>query len=214
MKKLLIFDLDGTLLDTLDDLKDSVNYALNKHNFPERSREEIRNSVGNGFAHLVSTSLPCGAGNVETVLRDARAYYKTHFCEETAPYEGILDMLEKLKAHDYALAIVSNKPNEMVLSLQKRFFSGLIIYAVGEKEGVARKPAPDSVFAAMRHFNASNKDTVYIGDSEVDLETAKNAGIESLIVGWGFRTKQELEAAGVTKILPNAEALYRKILSL
>ena len=151
MKKLLIFDLDGTLLDTLDDLKNSVNYSLNKHNFPERSREEIRNSVGNGFAHLVSTSLPCGAGNVDAVLRDARSYYKIHFCEETAPYEGILDMLEKLKAMDYGLAIVSNKPHEMVLSLQQRFFSELIDYAVGEMEGVARKPAPESVFAAMEY---------------------------------------------------------------
>lgn len=213
MKKLLIFDLDGTLLDTLKDLRNSVNFALRKCKYPERSMEEIRHSVGNGFRHLVATSLPA-ASDAEPVLQAARAHYQTHYCEKTIPYEGIMDTLDKLKAMDYTLAIVSNKPDAIVQALHHRFFSGTVSYAAGETVGIPRKPAPDAVFAAMRHFNASKEDTVYIGDSEVDYETAENAGVKSIIVGWGFRTQQELQTVGIPKIIPKTDMLFDEITSL
>lgn len=211
MKKLLIFDLDGTLLDTLDDLRNSVNYALKLYNYPERTLEQIRNSVGNGFARLVSTSLPEGAANGEDVLKNAREYYAEHFCVETKPYDGILPLLGRLKAEGHRLAIVSNKPDEMLQSLYRRFFSELVEYAAGEIVGIPRKPQPDPVYRAMAYFGMEKQDTVYIGDSEVDYQTSINSGVKPIIVGWGFRRESELRAAGVDRICADMNQLYDMI---
>ena len=211
MKKLLIFDLDGTLLDTLDDLRNSVNYALKLYNYPERTLEQIRNSVGNGFARLVSTSLPEGAADGEAVLKTARGHYAEHFCVETKPYDGILLLLAQLKAEGHRLAIVSNKPDEMLQSLYRRFFSELVEYAAGEIAGIPRKPQPDPVYGAMAYFGAEKQDTVYIGDSEVDYQTSINSGVKPIIVGWGFRRESELRAAGVDRICADMNQLYDMI---
>lgn len=209
--KLLIFDLDGTLLNTLEDLRNSVNYALKLHNYAERSLEEIRNSVGNGFGKLVGTSLPPEATDYEAVLRDAREHYRENFSVFSRPYKGILSLLEELKNYDYHLAIVSNKPHEMIQSLHQKFFSSIISYAVGEIEGVPRKPSPQPVYCAMKYFGAAKEQTVYIGDSEVDYKTAQNAGVTPIIVNWGFRTPDELRSFGITDPVENVEQLMERI---
>ncbi len=213
MKKLLIFDLDGTLLDTLADLRFSVNFALKKFGFPLRSTEEIRNSVGNGFKVLVSTSLPrdCSEEICGAVLAEARAYYKEHYHDQTKPYEGILELLHILNAEGYPLALVSNKPDPMVKCLHELFFSDLISYAAGEISGVPRKPAPDGVWRAIDFFGYDRSKAVYIGDSEVDVLTAKNAGLPCFTVTWGFRTKEELLAADAEIMCDSPEELYNAI---
>ena len=207
MKKLLIFDLDGTLLDTLEDLKSAVNFSLKKFGFPQRTTEQIEKSMGNGFRHLVSTSLPdsCGEDTLEAVLSLAREYYREHFHDATCPYEGILPLLEELKRESYPLCIVSNKPHPMVRCLRELFFRDLVAYAVGEIPGIQRKPDPEAIFAAMVHFNRT--DAVYIGDSEVDIRTAENAGIPCISVGWGFRREADLRAAGAITVCATAEEL-------
>lgn len=192
MKKLLIFDLDGTLLDTLADLRSSVNYALKKFGFPERNMEQVRKSVGNGLKYLMATSLPdgCPDETVDKALEVLRSFYREHYHDQTRPYPGIMPLLQQLKAEGYPMAVVSNKPHPMVAQLHSLFFADYISYYAGEKPGLARKPAPDAVLQAMTHFQAT--DAVYIGDSEVDVLTAKNAGLPCLCVTWGFRTQQEL----------------------
>ena len=210
--KLLIFDLDGTLLNTLEDLRNSVNYALKLYNYPERSLEEIRNSVGNGFGKLVRTSLPPDTGDYDNILTAARAHYRENFCVYSHPYDGIPALLKELKAIGYQLAIVSNKPDEMLQALHQKFFASLIPYAAGEIEGIPRKPSPEPVYRAMGYFDVPKEQTVYIGDSEVDFKTALNAGVTPIIVNWGFRTADELGSSGVTDMVENTEQLMKRIM--
>lgn len=200
MKKALVFDLDGTLLDTLGDLRGSVNYALKKYGFPERTTEEVRNFVGNGLKMLIIRALPRNAGEtlVNAVLAEMKAYYAAHCTVLTTLYDGIIEALSALKAEGYPMAIVSNKADALVQQLRAYYFEGLIAVAAGESEQNARKPAPDMVFSAMRALGVSQ--AIYIGDSEVDIQTAKNAGLPCLTVGWGFRTDAELTAAGAKAI--------------
>lgn len=211
MKKLLIFDLDGTLLDTLEDLKNAVNFSLKKFGFPIRTTDQIENSVGNGFKYLVCTSLPrpCDEETVEAVLAQAREYYKSHFHDVTRPYDGIMPLLERLKREGYPLCIVSNKPDPMVKCLRELFFHDLIGYAVGEIPGINRKPDPEAIYAAMVHFGCT--DAVYIGDSEVDILTARNAGIPCISVSWGFRREAALREAGASVICNTMDDLYTAI---
>ena len=211
MSKLLIFDLDGTLLDTLEDLKNAVNFSLEKFGFPTRSTEEIEKSVGNGFKHLVSTSLPqsCNDETLDKVLALAREYYKEHFHDFTHPYEGVIELLMRLKQEGYLLAIVSNKPHSMVKCLRELFFQDLVPYAAGEIIGIKRKPDPEGIYSAMVHFG--RKEAVYIGDSEVDILTAQNAEIPCISVSWGFRRKRELKEAGASVICDTIEELYQAI---
>ncbi len=213
MKKLLIFDLDGTLLDTLSDLRSSVNYALRKFGFPTRTMEQIRNSVGNGLKFLVSSSLPsrCAEEKIEAVLAKVRKYYGEHYHDDTRPYEGILPLLQKLKEENYILAIVSNKPDPMVKGLCALFFGDTVSYAAGEIVGIARKPAPDAVDQAIDYFAVDKSDAVYIGDSEVDLLTSRNAGVPCLSVTWGFRSKEELSLAGAEILCETPQELYEQI---
>ena len=208
----LIFDLDGTLLNTLYDLKNAVNYSLKKFGFQQRTLEEVRKAVGNGLKMLIKRSLPEGTSEetVEAVLAEMKAYYALHCHDETVPYDGIIDMLRSLKAEGHALAIVSNKANAMVQTLKRVFFDGLIDFALGESQNFTRKPAPDMVFAAM---DALGSNAIYIGDSEVDLLTAKNAGLPCFAVSWGFRSESDLRSAGAENIYSTVESLLAAIRS-
>ena len=186
----VLFDLDGTLLDTLEDLADSVNYALAQHGHPLRTLEEIRAFVGNGAAMLAKLATPEGE-DYEQVLRTFQAHYKTHCQVKTGPYAGVLDALKEIRA-EYPVAVVSNKPDPAVKSLCKDYFGDVL--AMGEHEGCPRKPAPDMLYKAMEHLGVDK--AVYIGDSEVDVLTAKNAGMPCISVLWGFRNEEEIRENG------------------
>ena len=190
MKVGLLFDLDGTLLDTLGDLRNSVNVALAQFGYPQRTLAEIRSFVGTGARNLSRLSMPEGKDNVDEVLAAFQAHYKDHCNIETGPYAGIPAALEELK--DIPMAIVSNKPDYAVKELAAIYFPG--IYALGEVAGIPRKPAPDMLFKAMADIGVET--CIYIGDSEVDVTTARNAGAIGISVLWGFRDKAQLADAG------------------
>ncbi len=186
MKTGILFDLDGTLLDTLEDLHDSVNYTLAHFGYPERSREEVRRFLGNGARRLMDQSVPEGVDGAEAFVF-FQNYYRDHCRIKTKPYDGILPALEALK-EKYPVAIVSNKPDVAVKPLCQQYFPG--IYARGEAPDCPRKPAPDMVYKAMAAIGVER--CIYVGDSEVDVLTAQNAGVPCLSVLWGFRDREEL----------------------
>lgn len=204
MKIGMIWDLDGTLLDTLEDLTDSVNYTLARYDLPARTPEEVRRFVGNGARQLMTLALPGlpSDPDVSEALAVFQAYYRDHSQVKTRPYAGVPDVLGKLKER-YPMAVVSNKPDGAVRVLCRRNFPGL--YAVGERADCPRKPAPDMVRKAMKELNVDS--CVYIGDSEVDVLTAKNAGVPCLSVLWGFRDRQTLAAAGAAYFCERPEHL-------
>ncbi len=210
MYKIAIFDLDGTLLDTLDDLANAVNYALVKHGLPARSAKEIRAFLGNGMARLIELSAN-GAGNTREILADFKTYYATHSADETKPYEGIMEVLAMLKKQGVKTAILSNKGDFAVQTLTRVYFGELIDEAQGENEaqGVKRKPSADGVYAIMRRLNAAKEETVFIGDSEVDILTAENAGVDCLAVTWGFREEQELIENGAKTLVRTPKELLQ-----
>ena len=193
MKTGIIFDLDGTLLNTLEDLLDATNYALAQCGYPARTLAELRRSVGNGAENQIRMSLPAGASpeEVQRVLKIYKPYYTEHCQVKTRPYDGVLESLANLKKK-YPIAVVSNKPDAAVKSLCAQVFPD--IFALGETPDCPRKPAPDMVYKACRAIGADT--CVYVGDSEVDVRTAKNAGVPCLSVLWGFRDRPEIEAAG------------------
>ena len=212
--KTLIFDLDGTLLNTITDLAAAVNHALTLHGYPTHTEAAILRMVGNGVAVLVARALPEGEENPDypQVYADFRSYYEAHKADATAPYDGILPMLSALSAAGYPMGIVSNKFDPAVKALAAAFFSDTIHVAVGESETVAKKPAPDAVFVALRELGADAAGAVFIGDSEVDIETARNAGLPCLSVGWGFRTPDELKAKGADHDFMTPEELTEYLL--
>ena len=193
MKTGILFDLDGTLLNTLEDLLDATNYALELCGYPRRTLSELRRFVGNGAENQIRMSLPEGASpeEVQRVLKIYKPYYTEHCQVKTRPYDGILEALAVLK-EKYPIAVVSNKPDAAVKALCAELFP--CIFALGEAPDCPRKPAPDMVFKACRAIGADT--CVYVGDSEVDVRTAKNAGVPCLSVLWGFRDREEIEAAG------------------
>ena len=197
MKIGLLFDLDGTLLDTLGDLRNSVNFALSTFGYPQRTLAEIRSFVGTGARNLSRLSMPADKDNVDEVLAAFQAHYKDHCNIETGPYAGIPAALEALK--DTPMAIVSNKPDYAVKELAATYFPG--IYALGEVAGTPRKPAPDMLYKAMKDIGVEK--CIYIGDSEVDIKTAHGAGLPCLSVTWGFRDEAVLLEAGATHICRN-----------
>lgn len=209
--KAVIFDLDGTLLNTLDDLADSTNYALARHGFPARTREEVRQFVGNGVAMLLHRAVPAGTGPEEEVacLDTFRRYYLTHMRCKTAPYPGIPELLERLNRAGCAVAVVSNKFDAAVKALCADYFGARVPVAIGESEGVRKKPAPDTVYRALEELGIPAARAVYVGDSEVDLETARNAGMDCISVSWGFRETAFLLACGARTVAANPEALER-----
>ena len=205
-----IFDLDGTLLDTLDDLKSSVNFALRAFDMPERSTKEIRSFVGNGVRLLVERAVPEGTKDGVTikVFEAFREHYLAHSLDHTKPYPGVVDLLRRLHGKGKKIAIVSNKLQAGVDELNRRFFSDYVSVAVGEKTGVPHKPAPDMVFAALDALTAKN--AVYVGDSEVDLQTAKNAGLSCICVLWGFRDEEFLRGRGAEIFIREAAEIVLK----
>ncbi len=192
----ILFDLDGTLLDTLDDLTDSVNFALARFGLPPRTRVEVRQFVGNGAGLLIHRAVD-GRAEETAVLAAFRAHYECHCQDKTAPYPGILQALEKLR---YPIAIVSNKPDSAVKRLCGFYFHG--VYACGETNGCPRKPNPAMLKKAMAHLGVET--AVYVGDSEVDIQTAENASMPCLSVLWGFRDRTQLKAASHICSDPNS----------
>lgn len=225
MKKysIYVFDLDGTLLDTLGDLAASVNYALRTHGMPEHSIEDVRCFVGNGVRKLMERAVPEGADNpqFEAAFATFRAYYMEHVQDTTRPYEGIPETLAALKAQGCRLAVVSNKMRKATEELCRHFFPDTIEVAIGEDEaaGIRKKPAPDTVFAALEALDSLGNprlslgspraSAVYVGDSDVDIQTAHNAGIPCISVLWGFRDKDFLLQHGAkTLISAPSELLF------
>lgn len=208
MKWGILFDLDGTLLDTLEDLADATNYALRQFGLPERSLDYIRSVIGNGALRQITLSLPGKADDPDPqeVLKVYKAYYNTHRNIKTRPYPGIPAALAQLR-EEYPLAIVTNKPHTAAGPLCAEHFPG--IYAMGESAGIARKPAPDMVYKAMDDLGVDR--CVYVGDSEVDIATASNAGMPCLTVTWGLRNRQELEKASARYYCDKAEELRSAI---
>lgn len=194
----LLFDLDGTLLDTLVDLHNAVNYTLAAFSLPLRTLDETRRAVGDGVGMLIARSIPEGMEHpkFEEILSSFRAYYKDHSTVLTKPYDGITEALAELSKKGYPIGVVSNKFDSAVKELCHRYFPDTVTVAIGESEGVRRKPAPDSLYAAAKALGVSLADCLYIGDSETDILTAKNAGIDCLSVLWGFRDRETLLAAG------------------
>ena len=205
MKNTVIFDLDGTLLDTLDDLMGSANYALKEMGFPLRSREEIRSFVGNGIRVLIKKCLPPEADEetINKTLGLFTAHYGKHCNDLTRPYPGIPKLITALRESGIKMGIVSNKADFAVKELAKIYFKGTISIAIGEKEkeGVRKKPAPDTVFKALDQLESCAEDSVYVGDSEVDMETARNAGLDVILCSWGFRDEDFLKAQGAEVII-------------
>jgi phosphoglycolate phosphatase len=196
MKKVFIFDLDGTLLDTLGDLAASVNYALRTHGMPEHSIDDVRRFVGNGVRKLMERAVPDGVSNpdFEAAFSTFRQHYMAHSLDTTKPYDGIPEALEALKAEGCRLAVVSNKMMAATQALCRHFFPDTIEVAIGEDEahGIRKKPSPDTVFAALRSLGVGKDEAVYVGDSDVDIETAANAGLPCVSVLWGFRDRDFL----------------------
>ena len=196
--KLIIFDLDGTILDTLLDLANSLNYALRNCGYPERTIDEVRRFVGNGIRKLMERGVPenTPTPEVDKVHAAFTEHYKVHCADFTKPYDGIEGLLKTLRKNGYKTAVVSNKADYAVQELCKQYFDGLFDFAVGERDGVRKKPAPDSVNEVLNTLGISANDAVYIGDSEVDIETANNAHLPHIIVTWGFRDKAFLRKHG------------------
>lgn len=194
MIQTILFDLDGTLLNTLTDLANSVNFALTSNHLPQRSEQEVRRFLGNGIRNLIEQSVPeqITTDLLEKVFSSFKTHYLEHGLDFTAPYEGINTLLQSLKEKETKMAIISNKVDNAVQQLNARFFRNYIAVAVGEREGIKRKPAPDSVLDAMSQLHAQKDTTLYVGDSEVDYYTAQAAGIRCALVTWGFRDEAEL----------------------
>ena len=211
----VLFDMDGTVLDTLTDLANAANTALRRFGLPEVTREKVCTSLGNGAAFLIHACVPAGTDEslTQKVLAWYKPWYDAHCCVETSPYPGIVKLMERLKTRGIKQAIISNKADPAVQELALRFFPGLLETAVGESETVRRKPDPDAVLAAARRMDMPLSDCVYVGDTEVDLATARNAGMDCLAVSWGFRSVEQLRAAGAERIARSAEELEKMILA-
>lgn len=198
--KAIIFDLDGTLTDTLEDLFISVNYALRSCGLPERSLDEVRRFVGNGVRKLMERAVP--EGTEPTLLEQCfemfRSHYVIHCQDHTCLYPGIATLLMTLHTRGYRMAVVSNKLQSGVDELARAFFHGVIEVVIGERPGIPRKPEPDMVEEALRQLGVSKDEAIYVGDSDVDLQTASNAGLPCISVLWGFRNRDFLIAHGAT----------------
>ncbi len=213
-KKAVIFDLDGTLLDTLDDLTAAVNYFLRTHGYPERTRSEIRHFLGNGAGYLIKCSLPERVDEdiLSEYLREYIEYYNANSSIETKPYEGVTALLDELQKNGIATVVVSNKPDVVARELCREYFGDLVDFALGDREGIDRKPSADPVKYAMKRVGCDR--AVFVGDSEVDILTAKNADLSCVCVTWGFRDRDMLEENGGRYFADNAEQLKDHIFEL
>ncbi len=209
--KCVIFDLDGTLLYTLEDLKNSVNFALVKSGFKERSLDEVREFVGNGIENLMRKSVPenTSENDFQTCFEDFKKHYKLHSEDNTKEYNGITEMLKTLKQNNVLLAVVSNKADFAVKTLCDKYFGGLLNVAVGEREGIKRKPSPDSVNEVIKYLNVDKKNCFYVGDSDVDVKTARNAELKCIACTWGFRSVSVLEKENPEYIINNVKDILK-----
>lgn len=216
MKKAIIFDLDGTLLNTLEDLTDSTNYALRTCGFPERTLEEVRRFVGNGIRKLIERAVPVhtDAENISECFTIFCEHYKQNMENKTAEYTGISDMLSALYAAGYKMAIVTNKADFAAQVLCGKLFGNYVKTVVGSVENRPNKPAPDGVYYALEQMGVVKEEAVFIGDSEVDILTAKNAEIDAIGVLWGFRDLADLEAVGVKMTVKTVKELEKLLLNL
>ena len=207
-----IFDLDGTLLSSLADLAASCNYALRTNGMPERTLDEVRRFVGNGVKKLMERATPNGLQNplFDKTLADFRQHYMKHNLDTTCPYEGVMPMLEELQRRGKKVAVVSNKFYAATQELCHHFFGDLVTVAIGEREDIRKKPAPDTVIEALRQLNATAEESVYIGDSDVDIDTARNAGMPCISVLWGFRDKDFLIEHGATTLVATPQEILKQ----
>lgn len=208
----IIFDLDGTLLNTLDDLRDTLNETLNRKGFNPRTLEDVRRFVGNGVRNLIIRSVPdtCSEEEVTCLFEEFVERYKNNMQNKTRPYDGIMELLLDLNRYNYKMAIVSNKFDTAVKALSRTYFGNLIPVAIGETVEVKRKPAPDCIYTAVKELGSDLSRTILVGDSETDVRTAKNAGIPCIGVTWGFRSREVLRTEGADYLIDTP----REILTL
>ena len=212
--KAVLFDMDGTVLDTLGDLAAAVNHTLREFSMPERSIAEVAAALGNGAAYLIAHTVPAGTPKelTDKVLAAYARYYDAHCDILTGPYDGIVPLMQKLRERGVKLAVISNKQDTAVKPLAEKYFPGLLEIAVGESAEVRRKPNPDAVLAALCHIGVEREDAIYVGDTEVDLQTARNAGMECASVDWGFRTREQLVEIGAEHIFDTVQELEEYLL--
>lgn len=210
-----IFDMDGTLLNTLDDLADSVNFVLDAHGFPERSLSEVRHMVGNGIPTLIRRAVPAHATQRETddCIEQMLTYYASHCNQKTAPYPGIADMLTALRANGVATAVVTNKAQIAAETLSREIFGDRLSVVVGAREGLRFKPSPDGVWTALRELGVGMEGVVYVGDSEVDMRTALNAQLPAVGVLWGFRDRSDLAPYAPLALVSSPKELEKLLLN-
>lgn len=209
----VIFDLDGTLINSLEDLRVSVNYALFGFKYPKQTLDMVRRNVGNGIEKLIERSLPDGKNNVnyEVCLEIFKEHYKTHMSVNTKPYPHIIETLAALKSRGYKLAVVSNKFDAAVKPLCQKYFKNLIDVAIGQSKDTKKKPAPDTVYIALDELGSTSETSIYVGDSEVDIQTAKNSGMDCISVSWGFKTKEFLKQNGASVIIDTPLEIFNYI---
>lgn len=211
--KAVIFDMDGTILYTLEDIVLCMNEALRRNSLPEITEERIRVIIGHGIMNEVRGSVPDGTDPeiTEKVYEDFNELYAVHCMDHTKPYDGIIELIGRLRRQGVKTAVVSNKGDYAVRELNDIIFPGLFEASAGEKEGIAKKPAPDTVFAVLKEMDVSTEEAVYVGDSEVDLQTARNAGMDCIIVSWGYRTKEQMKKDGAECIVDTMDELFDKL---
>lgn len=209
----VIFDLDGTLLYTLEDLADSTNYALKFFGYPERTIEEVKEFVGNGVSLLIERAIPDGKQNTnfENCLNMFKQHYSDNMYNKTKPYDGIIELLTSLKQQNYKIAVVSNKFDSAVKNLCEKYFFGLVDSAIGQKENISKKPSPDSVNEVISELNSDKENCIFVGDSEVDIQTAENAGIPCISVVWGYKSLDFLYKNGASVIVYSPEEILELI---
>ena len=216
MKKLIIFDLDGTLLDTLDDLRMSVNFALSSFNYPLRTREQVRKDIGNGVAKLIERSIPAGIlnENYQKCLDIFKGHYRQNYDTYTIPYEGLNTLIQKLRKEGYQVTVATNKIIDIAKHLLNTLYPGLFDHIQGDAEGMKKKPDPMMINELIKHFNVKKEEVVYIGDTNVDEETALNAKVDYALVTYGYRTIDEIKkSCQCTTLLDTPEDIYRYIKS-
>lgn len=213
MYKLVVFDLDGTLLDTLDDLTSAVNAGLSACALPCRTREEVRSFVGNGIVQLMRLAVGENQEKLDEALAVFKTYYAVHCKDKTRAYDGIYDLLDKLKKMPLKTAVLSNKADFAVKALVEEYFPNAFFLSQGENEvaGIRKKPAPDALFAIMKKTNVTQAETLYVGDSEVDIQTAVNAGVDCVSVTWGFKDETFLMENGATKLARTPQEVLQYI---
>lgn len=214
--KAVLFDMDGTLMNTLDDLTDSTNHILEMNNFPKRTKDEVRSFVGHGIKWTIEKAVPANTSEeaIEKCYKEMLVYYKDHSMIKTAPYEGVKELMEKLHREDYKIAIITNKAEDSAKIITDKFFGNIVDFTIGDNGKTPLKPSPDNIDRALKNLNITKEEAVYIGDSEVDVLTGKNSNMEMIGVLWGFRDKEVLIKHGAKLFAENTVELEKEIKKL